>query len=76
VQLPEIQDQPWCNAEIDEIGETVEFGAEFRLALIMRGDAAMSMPSSTAANTIAATANSIRPSVERRSRLARATPAA
>ena len=32
MQLPEIQDQTGRNAKIDEISETVEFGAEFRLA--------------------------------------------
>ena len=41
VQLPEIQDQSGRDAEIDEVGEAVEFGAEFRLALDHARDAAV-----------------------------------
>ena len=58
VQLPEIEDQAGGDTEIDKVGEAVEFSAEFRLALDNAGH--------TAANTIAPTASSIRPSVESR----------
>ena len=41
VQAPEIEDQPRRAAEVDEVGEAVELGAEPRLALDQARDAAV-----------------------------------
>jgi hypothetical protein len=41
VQAPEIEDEPRRDAEIDEIGKRIEFGAEARRALEDTRDAAV-----------------------------------
>ena len=65
MQLPEVQDQTGRDAEIDEVGEAVEFGAEFRLALDHARDTAIETVEHGGEHD-RATASSIRPSVDSR----------